>query len=114
MIETLLRYRDQGRFLLHAFVGMPDHLHFIFSPVQSLEQAVGLVKGGYSFAVRKTYRGPVWQDSYYAHRVVDGRDYDSQIVYVAENPSRRGYEGYPYVHTKWIDRVDPKPEHLGG
>jgi hypothetical protein len=59
MVETLLRYRAQGRFLLHAFVVMPDHLHVVFSPAQSLEQAVGLLKGGYSFAVRKTYRaGP--------------------------------------------------------
>ena len=114
MIETLFRYREQGRFLLHAFVVMPDHLHVVFSPVQSLEQAVGLIKGGYSFAIRNTYRGPVWQDSYYAHRVLDERDYDSQIRYVAENPARRGYEAYPHVHTQWPDRLDPRPDHLGG
>jgi putative transposase len=52
MVATLYRYRAGGRYLLHGFVVMPDHLHVVFSPVAALEQAVGLVKGGFSFAMR--------------------------------------------------------------
>ncbi len=115
MIDLLRRYRAEGRFRLHAFVAMPDHLHLVFSPSQSLEQAVGLVKGGFSFAVRKVWRGEVWQEGYYNHRIVDEADYEAQVRYVAENPARKGYEAsYAHVHTRHADMVDAKPEHLGG
>jgi putative transposase len=115
MIDLLRRYRAQDRFRLHAFVAMPDHLHLVFSPSQSLEQAVGLIKGGFSFAVRKIWRGEVWQEGYYNHRIEDEADYEAQVRYVAENPARQGYDAsYPHVHTNHADMVDPKPEHLGG
>jgi putative transposase len=30
--QTILDYRRQGKFLLHAYVIMPDHLHVILTP----------------------------------------------------------------------------------
>jgi putative transposase len=114
MVATLYRYRTGGRYLLHGFVVMPDHLHVLFSPIAALEQAVGLIKGGFSFAVRGQYRGSVWQDGYYSHRVVDERDYDSQLAYIAANPKRRGLENYAFVYTQPGYEVDAKPLHLGG
>ena len=53
MIETLFRRRDQGRFLLHAFVVMPDHIHVLIAPSESTAKAIQFIKGGFSFAVRK-------------------------------------------------------------
>ena len=93
---------------------MPDHVHFIFSPTASLEQAIGLIKGGFSFAVRKQYGGSIWQDGYYSHRIVDADDYQGQLAYVAANPARRRLEDYPFVHTRAEFEVDPMPAHLGG
>jgi putative transposase len=48
---TILDYRGQGRFLLHAFVIMPDHLHALITPAPdvSLEKAMQYIKGGFSF-----------------------------------------------------------------
>ena len=42
LLDTLLRYRDQGRFLLHEFVLMPDHFHLLLTPAPeiSLEKAL--------------------------------------------------------------------------
>ena len=113
-VETLFRYRDGLRYLLHAFVVMPDHVHLVFSPTASLEQAVGLIKGGFSFAVKKQYRGPVWQAGYYAHRVLDAADYLGQVEYVACNPERKRLEHHAFVHTRYADRIDTMPNHLGG
>ncbi len=113
-ISTLFRYRNGRRFLLHGFVVMPDHVHLLLSPSATLEQTVGLLKGGYSFAVRQRYNGPVWQDGYYSHRIRDAADFASQLQYVARNPERRGYKAYPYVHTLSMDRLDPMPNHLRG
>ena len=111
-LATVFRYRDAGRLLLHGFVVMPDHVHLLFSPGASLEQTVGLVKGGYSFAVRQRYKGGVWQEGYYSHRVRDEQDFASQREYIARNPERRRYEAYPYVYTNHGALLDPMPSHL--
>ena len=40
-IETLQHYRREGHFKLHAFVVMPDHVHFLITP-----QEITLGEGG--------------------------------------------------------------------
>ena len=30
--QLLFRYRDQGRYQLHGFVIMPDHVHLLLTP----------------------------------------------------------------------------------
>jgi putative transposase len=35
-IEVLLGYRTQGKYLLHEFVVMPDHIHLILTPAKLL------------------------------------------------------------------------------
>jgi len=34
--QTILDYRKQGRFLLHAYVIMPDHLHVLITPAPDI------------------------------------------------------------------------------
>jgi putative transposase len=45
--QTILDYRGQGKFLLHAFVLMPDHFHAIITPAPniSLEKTMQFIKG---------------------------------------------------------------------
>lgn len=112
MVELLFRQREQGRYLLHGFVVMPDHLHVLVTPAESVEKSAQMIKGGFSFAVRGQYKGEVWPKSFHEHRVRDGEDFRSQLGYIAMNPVRKGYEGYPYVHTMFSDRMDGIPEHL--
>jgi len=52
--QTLLDYRSQGRFLLHAYVVMPDHFHALITPAVevSLEKAMQFIKGGFSFRLK--------------------------------------------------------------
>ena len=71
-VATVFRYRDAGKFQLHAFVAMPDHVHLLLTPAAdtAIERCAQLIKGGFSFAVRKEFAGEVWQEGYYAHRVV--------------------------------------------
>jgi putative transposase len=60
-IATLFRYRDQGRFQLHAFVVMPDHIYVLITPAidQTTARCVQLIKGGYSFAAREQAAGQI-------------------------------------------------------
>src|SRR5579859_48594 len=54
LIDTLYRYREQGKFALHAFVVMPDHMHASLSPMEAtLERAMQLIKGGYSYRLSR-------------------------------------------------------------
>lgn len=50
LLEVMFDYRDQSKYLLHEFVVMPDHLHLLITPRGiTLERAMQLIKGGYSF-----------------------------------------------------------------
>jgi putative transposase len=39
LIATLFRYREQRRFLLHGFVIMPEHIHVLLTPAETVERA---------------------------------------------------------------------------
>ncbi|MGA8938890.1 MAG: transposase [Acidobacteriaceae bacterium] len=115
-IATLFRYRDAGRFLLHAFVVMPDHIHVVLTPARdhTIERCAQLIKGGFSFAARKEQPGEIWQDSYHNHRVTDQDDLANQILYIVNNPIRKRYQDYPHIHTSHAHaaRLDPPPPFL--
>lgn len=100
-LATIFRYRDAGKFKLHGFVAMPDHVHILLTPApdQTIERCAQLIKGGFSFSARKYCAGEIWQDSYHAHRVVDHEDFRNQLLYIANNPLRRRFTDFPYVHT---------------
>ena len=52
--RTILDYRGQGKFLLLAFVIMPDHLHALITPAANvlLEKAMQFSNGGFSFRLK--------------------------------------------------------------
>jgi len=111
MVATLFRYRDQGRFALHGFAVMPDHLHVLVTPAIDVSTArcVQFIKGGYSFAVRKQFPGEVWHSGYHEHRVRDEKDFEAQKEYIANNPMRKNYADDPHVHTRYVEFLDTTP-----
>jgi putative transposase len=52
MLSTLYRYDGTG-YRLHAFVVMPDHLHLLITPFDTIEKSVQLIKGGFSFRAKR-------------------------------------------------------------
>jgi putative transposase len=65
LLETLFKYRSQGKYFLHEFVVMRDHIHLLLTPAgdTTLERAMQLIKGGFSFRASKELglRGEIWQ-----------------------------------------------------
>ena len=102
MMDVLEHYREQKRYLLHEFVIMPDHLHLVLTPAVeiSVERAVQLIKGGFSYQLGKQKRGLIWQESFTNHRIRDEHDFEHHAEYIRMNPVRAGLaerpELYPY------------------
>ena len=89
LVDTILHYRDSGKFHLHEFVVMPNHLQALITPLEiTLERAMQFIKGGYSHAVAETGRKnlEVWQKGFTDHRIRDAEDYLQHRTYIYEDP----------------------------
>ena len=110
--KTLLEYRSAGKFLLHAFVVMPNHVHLLITIPEgmTLERAMQLIKGGFSYRAGKLFgiQSAVWQKSFVDRRVRDLPEYYKFRDYIHQNPLRAGLvdEAERYVHSS----VNPKFE----
>lgn len=116
LVDVFLSYRRQGKFLLHEFVIMPDHFHALITPAVeiSLERAVQLIKGGFSFRLKSSL--PVWQASFTNHRIRDEEDFEGHREYIWMNPVRAGLtaraEDYPYSSATGKFGLDTMPPGL--
>jgi len=114
LVEVLLHYRAESKYLLHEFVVMPDHLHALLTPVRavSLERTVQFIKGGFSFRLKS--RMLVWQPGFTNHRVRDVEDCESHRQYIWLNPVRAKLvarpEDYPYTSARENFEHDPIPD----
>src|SRR5579863_3578449 len=90
VIRKILEYRDRGNFLLHEFVLMPDHLHLLLTPSEtvSLEKAMQLIKGGSSHEIHIIRGGKmqIWQSGFHESRVAGFGDYRVKADYIRFNP----------------------------
>ncbi len=83
-----------------------------------MEKAVQLVKGGFSFRVKKELGSnlEVWERGYTEHRVKDATDYARHMDYIRANPVRAGLVetagAYPYGSACRISEIDPVPPWL--
>jgi len=116
-LETLYGYRPE-RYLLHAFVLMPDHFHLIITPSASLELAIQCVKGGFSFRAKREFKwiGGIWVTGYSDHRIRDDEDFEIHRAYIANNPVKarlvERVEEYLYSSANGSFEIDAFPRGL--
>ena len=119
-LDTLRNYRIQHRYLLHQFVLMPEHFHLLLTPAPdvSLEKAVQLIRGGFSFRLKHEMGSAleVWQPGPTNHRIRDAADYASHVQYIWQNPVKRHLvedaHEYPYSSASGALELDPAPPGL--
>ena len=87
MTSVVHHYRETG-YALHAYVIMPDHLHVLMTPKESVEKSVQLIKGGFSFRVKRElgWVHEVWQPGFTDHRIRDEEDWVQHLRYIQLNP----------------------------
>jgi REP element-mobilizing transposase RayT len=117
LINSLKWLRDQGRIRLLGFVIMPDHMHVAFAlgapSTATLADVMQAFKSFTSHALKRLNGvSEVWQDGYYDHRLRDRGDFEKRLMYMHDNPVRKGlvkFAGeYPFStahpdHQKDID-----------
>jgi putative transposase len=104
LMDVLRSYTLSGKFKVHEFVIMPDHFHVLISldSDTSIERAMQLIKGGYSFRYNKELglTGEIWQRGFSEVRVLDRKSYLAHKSYIDGNPVKAGLavsaEEYPY------------------
>jgi putative transposase len=106
-IDVLRSYVSAGKFEVHDFVVMPDHVHLLItvSAEMAVEKAVQFIKGGFSYRLNKEfgYPGEVWQRGFSDVRIEDRESFLRHRKYIAQNPVKRGLvdspEKFPYCFT---------------
>jgi putative transposase len=117
-VDALLHYREQNKYLVHEFVVMPNHFHLLLTPVETLERAMQLIKGGFSFRAKKElgFGGEIWQKSYYDRRVRDMSEYLTFREYIRQNPVKKrlapNLNEYPYSSAALGLKLDEVPQRL--
>jgi len=115
--RTILDYRAQGKFQLHAFVIMPDHFHAMLtpSPNVSLEKAMQFIKGGFSFRLKSKVE--VWTRGFNEVQIMTPEKALGCRKYIENNPVKEGLIGQP---EEWRNSsacfgpLDELPLHLRG
>ncbi len=117
LVEVLLHYREQKKYLLHEFVLMPNHFHLLITPTLSLERALQFIKGGFSYRAKKElgFGGEIWEKSFYDHRIRNLVEYERCRNYIHQNPVKRGLsesaDSYPYSSASGF-ALDEVPRRL--
>ena len=113
-VITQFRLSDnEGFSRTHAWVVMPDHVHWLFSlRGDDLASCVRCFKSRSARAINLQLGAarPVWQAGYFDHRIRGFDDLMSQARYIIHNPVRAGLVGsardYPYWGCRWISHAD--------
>ena len=79
LIDVFRSYTLAGKLKVREFVVMPDHFHVLVSldGDTSIERAMQLIKGNYSFRRKKEFgfNGEVWQRGFSEVRITDQENY---------------------------------------
>jgi putative transposase len=103
-IGVLRSYMRAGKMTVHDFVIMPNHVHILMTVPgeMSLEKAMQLIKGSFSFRANKElgFRGEIWQRGYSDVQILDDQSFQQHREYIENNPVNAGLakrtDEYPF------------------
>lgn len=103
VIEQLLNCQDRGFYKLHEFSLMPDHLHILLTPGETvtIEKCMQMIKGGSAFTIRRTlnFQWPVWQEGFHDRWLRDAKEFNTRTRYIRENPVKANLATSPETYV---------------
>jgi putative transposase len=106
---ALSHHNNHKLFILHAWVILPDHLHFIIDPLENdPADLIKRIKLSFASNYRKRMNlrgGRVWQNRFWDHIIRDQRDYDKHFDYIHYNPVKHSLAERPidYPHSSFMN-----------
>jgi len=87
------------KIVVRDFVVMPNHVHILMTVPgeMSLEKAMQLIKGSFSFRANKEleFRGEIWQRGFSDERINDEQSFQQHQEYIDNNPVNAGLANSP-------------------
>jgi putative transposase len=109
LVASAVRYFEDRRYELLAYVVMNDHIHVLVAPMDP-HRLEGIIQGWKSYtghALRRhAPRGsPVWQEEYFDRIVRDEPELIAKAQYILNNPWKRWPElaEYEWVWAKGLE-----------
>ncbi len=98
--ESFKESKKYYKYQINSIIILPDHLHMIITPQNTLEYPKIIHSIKYNFSKRyrpkekieqstsrdKNKMKPIWQKRYYEHTIRDEKDYSRCIEYMKTNP----------------------------
>ena len=116
-IDVLRSYVAAGKFQIHDFVVMPNHVHLLMtvSEDMAIEKAVQFIKGGFSYRLKKEsgYSGEVWRRGFSDVRIEDRESFLRYRDYIAQNPVKKGLATFAWGFSALL-HVSGKTESRRG
>ena len=122
-IDVLRFYTLAGKFKVHDFVVMRNHVHLLLTVdgAMSIEKAMQLIKGNFSYRAKQEleFTGEIWQRGFSDVRITDEASFAAHQEYIYNNPVRAGLantpEEYPYgsAYLKTLKRSGAKAQITG-
>jgi REP element-mobilizing transposase RayT len=113
IVLDCVRHDEVTRYDLLAVVVMPDHVHLIVVPqmdeqrraVIKLHDIMKAIKGASAHKINQQLNrhGTVWQEESFDRVLRSSEDLDAKILYVLENPVRRGLVS-DWQEYRWVWR----------
>jgi putative transposase len=98
-IDVLRSTMRSGRMIVHDFVVMPNHVHMLITVCgdMSIEKAMQLIKGGFSFRAKKElgFGGEIWQRGFSDVRINNEQSFQQHREYIDNNPVKAGLANSP-------------------
>jgi REP-associated tyrosine transposase len=98
-VDVLRCYMRAGKFKVHDFVVMPNHVHLLITVNgdMGIEKTTQLIKGGFSFRARKEleFLGEVWQRGFSDVRIKEQQSFRAHQLYIYNNPVTAGLASSP-------------------
>jgi REP-associated tyrosine transposase len=103
------RGADLGRYDLHAYVVMPNHVHILLNPHLPLAKISGVIKGVAARDINGRlgrFGKPLWQYESFDHWVRNSAEFERIRHYIEWNPVRAGLVARP-EDWKWSSAGSP-------
>jgi putative transposase len=104
IVEETLLFGYGERYLLHAYVIMPDHVHLLITPLApyTLAKILQGIKGYTAREINKilSRQSTFWQDENFDHLIRNEENWEDKFQYIHHNPVKAGLvenpQDYPF------------------